>query len=136
MNKVVQRLLVFFVGLPLVICLVYFNQFHHIALHALIFIASLLASNELYQLLKHKFSLQFRPLVIISSVMPVFVAALLVYFELNISIVNYVFVFLILLCMAWEVLFEKSFENSVSHLITSMFIIFYSGFIILFFQLF
>ncbi len=129
MNKVVQRLLVFFVGLPLVIFLVYFNQFHHIALHALIFLASFLASNELYQLFKHKFSLQPRHLVIISSVLPVFAAALLVYFELNIVIVNYIFVFLLLLCMAWEVLFEKTFENSVSHLITSMLIIFYSGFL-------
>lgn len=129
MNKVVQRLLVFFVGLPLVVCLVWFNQFHHIALHALIFVASLLASNELYHLFRHKFSLQPRPLVIISSVIPVFAAALLVYFELNISILNYIFVFIVLLCMAWEVLFSETFENSVSHVVTSIFIIFYSGFL-------
>ena len=115
--------------MPLVVCLVWFNQFHHIALHALIFVASLLASNELYHLFRHKFSLQPRPLVIISSVIPVFAAALLVYFELNISILNYIFVFIVLLCMAWEVLFSETFENSVSHVVTSIFIIFYSGFL-------
>ena len=80
MNKVVQRLLVFFIGLPLVICLVYFNQFHHIALNLLAFIASVLASNELYHLLKQKFELQSRPLVIITSALPVFVAAICAFF--------------------------------------------------------
>ena len=129
MNKVLQRLLVFFVGLPLVICLVYFNQFHHIAFHLLAFTASLLAASELYHLLSAKFSLQSRPLVIIASVVPTFVCAICAFFELDISFVNYSFVFAILLCMAFEVLTANSFENSVSHLITSAFSVLYTGFL-------
>ena len=124
-----QRLLVFFIGLPLVVSLVWFNQFHHIALHALIFVASLLASNELYHLFEHKFSLQPRSLLVIASVLLPFSAALLVVFESDISLLNYIFVFIILFCMAWEVLSSKTFENSVSHLLSSMFIVFYSGFL-------
>ena len=129
MNKVVQRLLVFFIGLPLVICLVWFNQFHHIALHVLVFAASLLAASELYTLLSNKFSLQCRPVVIISSVIPVFVTALCAFFGCDVTFVYYAFVFVVLLCMAFEVLSANSFENSVSHIMTSLFIILYTGFL-------
>ena len=129
MNKVVQRLLVFFIGLPLVICLVWFNQFHHIALHVLAFLASLLAASELYHLFYHKFSLQPRPLVIISTIVPVFVGALCAFFELPVSFIDYAFIFIILLCMAFEVLTAQSFENSASHMISSVFIILYAGFL-------
>ncbi len=129
MNKVVQRLLVFFIGLPLVICLVWFNQFHHIALHVLIFLASLFGAAELYHLISNKFSLQNRPLVIVSSVILVFLSAVCAFFEFDVSFVNYAFVFVILICMAFEVLTAESFENSVSHLLTSTFIIFYTGYL-------
>ena len=129
MNKVVQRLLVFFIGLPLVICLVWFNQFHHIALHVLAFLASLLAASELYHLFYHKFSLQPRPLVIIATIVPVFVGAMCAFFELPVSFIDYAFIFIILLCMAFEVLTAQSFENSASHMISSVFIILYAGFL-------
>ena len=129
MNKVLQRLLVFFIGLPLIICLVYFNQFHHITFHILAFAASLLAASELYHLLSAKFSLQTRPLVIITTVIPVFICAICAFFEKNISFVDYSFVFVILFCMAFEVLSASTFENSASHLLTSVFIILYAGYL-------
>ena len=129
MNKVIQRLLVFFVGLPLLVGLVWFNQFHHIALHVLGFAAVLLASNELYHLLSKKYSLLPRPVVVISSVVPVFVGSFCAFFEWNTSFVDYSFVFVILLCMAYEVLAAESFENSASHLMTSVFVILYAGYL-------
>lgn len=132
MNKVLQRLLVFFIGLPLIICLVYFNQFNHIAFHVLAFAASLLAANELYHLLSVKFSLQCRPLVLVATVIPVFVCALSAVLERPFGFIDYSFVFSILLCMAFEVLSASTFENSVSHLFTSSFIILYSGYFVTF----
>ena len=129
MNKVLQRLLVFFIGLPLVICLVYFNQFHHIAFHVLAFLASGLGANELYHLLSVKFSLQKRPLVIVASVIPTFVCAICALFELKIEFVDYAFVFSILLCMAYEVLSAEEFNQSASHLVSSAFIVLYAGFL-------
>ena len=129
MNKVFARLLTFFIGLPLIICLVYFNQFHHIALHLLAFTASVLASSELYNLLRQKFSLQNRALVIITTGIPVFVAVLCAFFEANPSFIDYSFIFSVLICMAFEVLTASSFENSASHLVTSAFIILYTGYL-------
>lgn len=129
MNKVLQRLLVFFIGLPLVICLVYFNQFHHIAFHVLVFTASLLAASELYKLLSLKFAMQKRPLVIIASVIPSFLCAICAFFEFNIAYVNYSFVFVVLLCLSFEVITAQTFEDSASHLITTVFILLYTGFL-------
>lgn len=129
MNKVLARLLVFFVGLPLVICLVYFNQYNHIAFHMLAFAASLFGARELYTLLSAKYSLQYRPLVLITAVIPVFVCAVSAVLERSFEFIDYSFVFSILICMAFEVLTAKSFENSVSHLLTSAFIIFYTGYL-------
>jgi len=132
MNKVLARLLVFFVGLPLVIALIYFNQYHHIALHLLAFAGSLLGANELYKLFSAKFSLQSRPLVLIATVAPVFVCALVAFFEQDVSFIDYSFIFMVLLCMAFEVLSAKNFENSVSHLVTSTFTILYCGYLVSF----
>ncbi len=129
MNKVLQRLLVFFLGLPLVICLVWFNQFHHIALHILVFASVVFASNELYRILSKKFSLLPRPVVIVAAAVPAFVCAICAFLELDLSFIDYSFVFMLLLCMAFEVLSADSFENSVSHLITAAFIVLYSGYL-------
>ena len=129
MSKVAQRLLVFFIGLPLVICLVWFNQFHHIALHFLTFTATLLAASELYQLFSSKYSLQCKPVVIIASVIPAFVSAICAFFDFPVSFIDYSYIFVILLCMAFEVLSASTFENSLSHLVSSVFIITYAGYL-------
>lgn len=128
MSKVVQRLLVFFIGLPLVISLVWFNQFHHIALHVLIFATAILASNELYYLFARKFSLQPRAVVVIASGIPAFVGAVCALFKLPANFIDYSFLFVLLLCMTYEVLSAEKFEDSLSHLITSVFIVLYTGF--------
>ena len=46
MSKVIQRLLVFFLGIPIVIALVWLPYYNHIAMHILGFIASVLAARE------------------------------------------------------------------------------------------
>ncbi|MCR4822391.1 MAG: phosphatidate cytidylyltransferase [Treponema sp.] len=129
MNKVIQRLLVFFIGLPLVICLVWFNQYNHIALHILLFVSALLAASELYHLFSSKFSLQPRPVTLVLAILPVFSAAICALFELPLALIDSIFIFAVLLSMAWEVLSSKTFEESVSHLVTSTFIIFYTGYL-------
>ena len=131
-SKVVQRLLIFFIGLPLVIGLVMFNQFHHIALHVLIVFMSFMGGNELYRLLSVKFSLQPKPLVLAMNIVPPVLAVLCAIFNFNITLIDYGFLGAVMVCMAYEVLAMKTFEKSVSHLVTSAFIILYTGFLITF----
>lgn len=128
MSKLVQRLLVFFIGLPLVIAVIWLKDFHHIAIHIVIFAACLLAANELYHLLSQKTALQPRPFVIIMSVIPPFFAALCALFELNTQYIDFVFLGTVMCCLAYEVLTQKTFEMSVQHMMSSAFIILYAGF--------
>ncbi|MBQ0050661.1 MAG: phosphatidate cytidylyltransferase [Treponema sp.] len=132
MNKVGQRLCVFFFGLPLAIALVWFNSFHHIAFHAVIFAASALGSGELYNLLRHKMPVQPRPLAIIAAVLPAFVAAVCAVLELPSVYITYALIVSILAVMAYEVLAVSSFEDSVFHLASSVFVILYTGFLVTF----
>lgn len=129
MSKLAQRLLVFFIGLPLLIAVIWLKNFHHLALQVVIFAASLLAANELYHLFKQNVSLQKRPLVIVMSVIPPFFAALCAFFNIPSRFIDYIFLGTVMFCMAYEVLAEKTFEKSLHHLMSSTFIILYSGFL-------
>lgn len=132
MSKLAQRLLIFFIGLPVLIAVIYLKDFHHIALHIVIFAASLLASNELYHLFSQNISLQPRPLVLVMSVVPPFFATLCAFFGIQTFFIDYVFLFAVLACMSYEVLFQSTFEKSLQHLMSSSFIILYSGFLVTF----
>lgn len=131
-SKVIQRLFIFFVGLPVVIGLVYFNQFHHIALHALILFMTYMGANELYTLLSTKYELQPRALVLTVNMFPTIVSVLCAIFNFNITFIDYSYLCAVMICMAYEVLAMKTFEKSVSHILTSSFILLYAGFFITF----
>lgn len=132
MSKLAQRLLVFFIGLPLIIAVIWLKDFHHIVLHVVIFLASLLAANELYHLFAQNVSLQPRPLVLVMSVIPPFFATLCTFFNLQTYFIDYVFLGCVMFCMGYEVLAQKTFEHSVQHLMSSAFIILYAGFLVTF----
>lgn len=130
MSKLFQRLLVFFLGLPLVIGLISFKGVNHLPLHIVIFAVSLLASAELYNLLKQKITVISRNLFIILSVIPPFVATICAILNLDTVIIGFSFVLSVMIAMAHEVLFVKSFEDSIQKLCSTLFGIFYTGYLI------
>ena len=67
MNKTVQRLLTFFIGVPLVVSMAVITVAHHIVLHCAIVAASLIASWELHGILKHKLPCQPKFMVMLSA---------------------------------------------------------------------
>src|SRR5574344_279411 len=67
MNKVVSRLLIFFVGIPLIILLVCVKAYNHLALHIALCFVSAIAANELYTIFNVKNALLPRWLIIICS---------------------------------------------------------------------
>ncbi len=132
MRKVFQRLLVFFIGLPIVIGLVFFDQFHHLALHILILGVTFLASGELFNLLSKKFALQKKSLVLSMSCIPPVIGTFCAIFNLHTTFIDYGFLAAVMICMGIEALTIKIFTDSVSRLLTSSFIILYTGFFITF----
>ena len=58
MSKLVQRLLIFFIGIPAVLLLVLLSNFHHLLLHIALLGVQIIALNEIYGILKTKGHLQ------------------------------------------------------------------------------
>lgn len=128
MSKLVQRLLVFFVGVPLVMCIVYVNFLDHILLAAATTIFTYLASNELYSLFSYKQKLLPKPLVIsVSTLIPV-IAYLLVLFRLPSYFGTWALLVGLVITVAYPILFFKDFENANESIALSVFTICYSGY--------
>ena len=132
MRKILPRLCTFAIGTPLVIGLVYLDVMHHLPLHILLAVCSLLGANELHRIFSSSFATQPKTLVIAMSLLPTLLASACAIFGLNESLINYAFMGAIMVCMAWEVIVSKTFENSNGSMVTSVFTVLYCGFFVAF----
>ena len=140
MNKVISRLLIFFIGIPLVIGLVFLKAYNHIALHIVICIVSFLATFELYDIFSMKFKLQPKPFIIFCSILIPIVASLSCVIPLftnnsflgNQELITYSLIFSFFLILAYEVFTAKSFEESNTRLSSAFFVVLYCGYLITF----
>ncbi|MGN0728206.1 phosphatidate cytidylyltransferase [Treponema sp.] len=139
MSKVISRLLVFFIGIPLVILFIAVPFFNHLLLHILVCTISALGANELYTIFSTKYSLLNRKFIITLSVFIPFVAALyaiLPSFGVNFysgqEIITFTYVIAIIALFLLEILTAKDFGNSNIRISASIFIITYTGFLLSF----
>lgn len=128
-SKLVQRLLVFFVGVPFVIGLVCLQQYHHLALHLALMVASVGAALELHAIFSNAFSLQNKFFIAFLALLVPLMACLCAVFELPIKLIDFVFIVTVLLTLAAEVITARTFEHSNARLMASTFIILYSGYL-------
>ena len=101
MNKILRRLLTFFIGIPLVVLIVYFNPYDHFVLHCAITIFSCIASAEIYNLLNKNIPMQKKWVVVgLATLIPISTYACIL-FNLDFVISTLVFLasFMILLIM-------------------------------------
>lgn len=132
MSKLVQRLLIFFIGIPAVLLLVLLSNFHHLLLHIALLGVQIIALNEIYGILKTKGHLQPKIFLLILSLIPSLVSYLSFVFNFSNFYVYFSFVICCLLIMAKEVFFptdkgENNFEKSIYSIVSALFIIFYVG---------
>lgn len=140
MNKVVKRLLVFFIGLPLVISIALWPVYNHLPLHILLIAASVIGASELYNIFKEHTPLLPRPLVLFCAGLLPFVAAVYevlpafvsVRFPFGNEIITTFFIFTVLLLLLVEVVKSQTFEKSNSRIAGSSFIVLYCGYLITF----
>ena len=140
MNKIASRLLIFFVGIPAVIFIVWLKPLNHLAFHVLAMCVSLLASMELYDIFSKKIALLPKALIVTESTLVPFVAALWAVlpavtgkalpFGSEIITYSFIVLFLILLCV--EVFSAESFEKSIERLSGSTLILLYTGYLVTF----
>ncbi|MEE0352451.1 MAG: phosphatidate cytidylyltransferase [Treponema sp.] len=139
MNKVASRLLIFFIGIPIVIAFIVAPFCNHILLHILVCVISALGASELYDIFSAKYKLLNKKLIIAESIFIPIVAALYAILpSLGISfysgqeIITFAYIVTILISFTVEVFSSKEFEESNARLASSIFIITYTGFLLTF----
>lgn len=132
MNKVAKRLLTFFIGLPLVIAIVFCDYLYHLPLQIVVGICSVLGANEFFTMASTKSKLFNRELVLISTAILPFFCYTFILFGLSLDIAPWLFIIVAIILMSFECLFSKTFEQSLSKLAYTFLIIFYCGFLVTF----
>ncbi|MBE6353909.1 MAG: hypothetical protein E7061_04150 [Treponema sp.] len=137
MSKVISRLGIFFIGIPLVLCLVFLNYFNHLPLHIFLILSSLLVCNELYNIFSYKTKLLNRALILVLNTVLPFCAALIavlpVFTKLTFYSAEHILVLVlvveILIALSVEVFSASDFSDSLMKMAASSFILVYSGFL-------
>ena len=135
MSKVLQRLFTFFIGIPLVLGIVFMDYWNHLPINALVCIVSAVAASELYKIFAKKTQLLNRPLIILLSAAMPLIGYLLVKCgnsSADIDYSNWAFLIAVMILMGTEVFAHKSFNESINRLSASVFIVFYCGFLFTF----
>ena len=136
MSKLISRLLIFFIGIPVVIAVIVIPFCDHLPLHVLICAVCALASSELHDLFSHNAKLLPKPLVVFCAILPPLAAAAYAIlpsmtgfrFRVGSEIITLSYAVSVLLCLAVEVFGADEFSLSNTRLSSSVFILTYTGF--------
>ena len=138
MNKILRRLLTFFIGLPLVVFIVYFTPYNHLLLHCAIVFFSCIASSEIYNLLSRNIPMQRKGIVVgLATLIPISAYVCIIFnFDLVISTLVFLASFMILLVL--EIFFpcpqnpDMPFADSNKKITGSLFVLLYGGYLLSF----
>lgn len=132
MNKTGKRLLTFFIGIPIVLAIVYVDYLNHLPLQIVIGVFSILAANEFYTMLQPKVALFSKPVVLILSAILPYISYLFILADMSLELTPWFFICECILLMALECFRAKTFEKSASKVSYSCLIIFYCGLLMTF----
>ena len=133
MSKVAKRLLTFFIGIPLVLAIVFCDWLNHLPLQITIGIFAVLGTNEFYNMLSKKGIVLFnREVVLIGTALLPFSCYTFILSGLSLDITPWLFISLVILLMGFECFTAKSFENSLSKIAYTTLTFFYTGFLLTF----
>lgn len=140
MSKLIQRLLIFFIGLPLVLFIVYLPAYNHLALNIAIVIVCFISSLEAYNIMKATSEMQFKPLVVFLSTCISISSLICSLTGLDFLLTTFVFISAFLILLATEVFAankstlpsEQIFQDSNKKLTSSLFVLMYGGYLLTF----
>lgn len=130
MNKLVQRLLVFFLGIPIVLGFVYFDALSHLPFNALLVVVSAIAANELCAIFSSGGETLPKPLVVSLCVaIPASTYIGIEILHLLLNLCNIVLIAAVFIIFAFEIFSAKTFEKSNARIARSVCALFYAGFL-------
>jgi phosphatidate cytidylyltransferase len=130
MSKLVQRLLIFFIGIPLVLGIVFLDFYNNILINIFICFFAVAASWELYNLFEKNAPLLPKPLVLSLSGMIPMGSYVFICLGLPFNYITWLLLFGILILMGYEALTAKTFGQANLSLTLSAFILFYGGYLV------
>jgi hypothetical protein len=110
MSKLIQRLLIFFIGIPAVLAIVLLSQYNHLLMHIVLLAVEVIALNELYGILKTKGSLQPKSFLLVLSVLPLIVSYVISFFGFSSEYIYMTFLLCSLLLVQLCALFLAAAE--------------------------
>jgi len=133
MNKVASRLLLFFLGIPIVMGIVYVKFQFHLPLQIVIGLGSVICANEMYDMIAGKYKQFPRPLILILTGIMTFTTYFFILYPISIDPTIWIFLGSVVIMLIYS-LFERNFENSLIKISTGLLTIFYCGFFLTFVQ--
>lgn len=127
MNKLLQRLLIFFIGIPVVLGFVYFDVLSHLPFNALLIVVSAIAANELCTIFASGGETLPKPLVVsLCAAIPactyISVVLLADIYLCEVALVAAVFII-----FAFEIFSARTFEKSNARIARSVCTLLYAG---------
>lgn len=140
MSKVISRLLVFFIGIPIVIGIVICPFINHLPLHLLICLACAFGTSEFYDIIEKDHKLLPKKFVVGLSVLISVTACLscvlpgLLGFSIpgGLQIITFIYIVSLIAVLFAEVFTAKEFKNSIDKIASSSYILTYTGFLLTF----
>lgn len=127
MPKVFQRLLIFFVGIPIVILLIVPNFLNKILFQLLVLFFVIASSYELCNILDENNTKASKILIIFLSSSLIVATYLCGLFKISFELITFVFIIDLIILFISEIFFRNDFTNSNSKLSKAVLNIFYSG---------
>lgn len=133
MNKVAKRLLVFFIGIPLIFLIVLCDYLYHLPLQILFGIFAVLGANEFCDMcIKSKKTIFTKDIILIFVGLLPFSSYIFLLAGISLDVIPWFFICETIVLMGIESFSAKEFENSVQKLTNSILIIFYCGYFMTF----
>ncbi len=133
MSKVVKRLLTFFIGVPIVLAIVFCDYLNHLPLQVVLGIFAVLGANEFYNMMQEKgIKLFTREILLIATALLPMACYTFILYGLSLDITPWLFIAIVIILMGFECFSAKTFENSLQKIAYSCLTIFYTGFLLTF----
>ncbi len=137
MNKIAQRLTVFFIGIPAVVLIVLFNAYNHLLLHIIITLVSGIAVSEIYHLVSQKQAmLPYKIVMAVALCIPI-TACICSFFELSYQYIDYISVLCFFILFYLGIFHfhggkdqKEPFDQTIQKISGSAFVILYGAYLI------
>lgn len=131
-KNLIKRLLTFFIGIPVVVCLLMIDFQQYLVLNFCIILISALAAHEFFNMVSVKVPLKSKAFFLTLCATLPLLSYIFILSEISLDYLLWVFTIEVILIMAVECFLSQEFTNSIEIMAFSAFGLFYCGYLLTF----